>query len=921
MDQKKLFLLDAYALIFRSYYAFISRPIRNSKGQNTSAIFGFVNTLDEILRKEKPTHIAVAFDPPTPTFRNELYAEYKAHRLATPEEIKFSVPYIKEILNAFNIPVLEINGYEADDVIGTVAKMAEKEGFEVYMMTPDKDYMQLISDRVYVYKPRRSGGEADIIKQDNLKESFGVENPCQVIDVLALWGDSSDNVPGAPGIGEKTAKSLIAEYGSLEGLYEHIDDLKGKQKENLLGFRQQIEMARKLVTIHLEVPVEIDYEKLKVTETDKVKLRSIFDELEFRTLTTRLIGDTAAKKMPAQGTLFGDDSQPEAVHTSLNYKTIKDVPHTYHLVSTPQQRKELVEKLLSLEEICFDTETTGIDAKTAGLVGISFSFASHEGYYINIPPQKDEAKKIVREFSFVFQNENIAKTGQNIKYDIQVLSNYDIKVKGEIFDTMIAHYLLQPELQHNMDYLSKIYLKYLPVSIESLIGPKGKNQLNMRMVNVEEVKEYAAEDADVTWQLTSILKNELKKNKLTSLANEVEMPLITVLADMENAGFKLNTNELNEYAEVLNKEIDQIEKEIYHLANEQFNISSPKQLGEILFEKLKIADNAKKTKTKQYSTSEEVLLQIKDKHEIVGKVLDYRTLKKLLNTYVETLPKLINPVTGKIHTSFDQAWVATGRLSSKNPNLQNIPIRDEKGREIRKSFVASNDDYILLSADYSQIELRLMAHMSGDEHMIEAFLQGEDIHAATAAKIYNVLLSEVTGSMRRAAKTANFGIIYGISAFGLSQRLGISRTEAKTLIDGYFSSYKKVKDYMDKSIRNAKEKGYVETIMGRRRYLKDIHSANAIVRGNAERNAINAPLQGSAADIIKKAMVNIHRILSDSMKTKMILQVHDELIFDVFKPELDKVKEIVKNEMEHAVKLSVPLIAEIGTGKNWLEAH
>ncbi len=921
MNTKKLFLLDAYALIFRAYYAFIKRPIMNSKGLNTSAIFGFTNTLDEVLKKEKPTHIAVVFDPPSPTFRYHIFKEYKANRLDTPEEIRQSVPYIKEIIRGFKIPVLEVDGYEADDVIGTVAKKAEKDGFQVYMMTPDKDYAQLVSENILMYKPRRAGGEADVIGLNEIREQWGVENPGQVIDILALWGDTSDNVPGAPGIGEKTAKSLIGKYQNLEGLYRNIEQIQGKQKESLIHYREQIELAKKLVTIVTDVPVEISYNELELLPPDTGMLSKTFGELEFRTLAKRIIESPSEQKQPTQGSLFDEVFPGDSANINDGLNNIHNTPHSYYLVDDDEDRKELIHKLITQEEICFDTETTGIEALEAELVGISFSFKDHEAFYVPIPAEKDRAKEIIKTFSEVFESNKISKIGQNIKYDIQILSNYDISVNGSIFDTMIAHYLIQPELQHNMDYLSKVYLKYHPVPIETLIGSKGKNQMSMREVDVLEVKEYAGEDADVTWQLARILRKELEQYHLTILAEKVEMPLISVLADMEKSGFKINIDDLNNYSYILNNEIDELEQEIYKLAGVVFNISSPKQLGEILFEKLKIATNTKKTKTRQYSTSEETLAQLKGKHDIIEKVLEYRALKKLLNTYVEALPKLVNSRTEKVHTSFEQAWVATGRLSSKNPNLQNIPIREAKGREIRKAFVASDNNHILLSADYSQIELRLMAHMSGDVNLIEAFLSGEDIHASTAAKIFGLPIQQVSREMRGKAKTANFGIIYGISSFGLSQRLNISRSEARELIEGYFRSYGRVKEYMEQSIRLAKERGYVETIMGRRRYLRDIHSANAIVRGNAERNAINAPIQGSAADIIKLAMVNIHRKMKQRYRTRMILQVHDELIFDVFKPELEEIKKIVRDEMEHAITLSVPLVVDMGIGNNWLDAH
>jgi DNA polymerase-1 len=918
MSDKKLFLFDAYALIFRSYYAFINHPIKNSKGFNTSAIFGFTNTIDEILRKEKPTHIAVVFDPPPPTFRHKLYKEYKATRLKTPEEIKLSVPYIKQVIKGFNIPIIEIEGYEADDVIGTLAKKAEKEGFKVYMMTSDKDYAQLVSDNIFIYKPRRSGGEPEIIGINEVNESFRVKKPENVVDVLALWGDSSDNIPGVPGIGEKSAKSLIEKYNNISELYKNIDDLKGKQKENILKHKKQTELSKKLVTIVKDVPVDIGIQTLKTKEPDRSSLMKVFNELEFRTLISRILNSDYEA---VQQELFEKQTEEGIDYNIKNYDNIKTKKKYYHLVDTKTGRKDLIRKLLKLKEFCFDTETTSLDVHEAELVGLSFSFKNHEAYYVPVPAERAKAIEIINEFRKIFSSAGIKKIGQNIKYDIQVLSNYDIEVKGDLFDTMIAHYLIQPDLKHNLQYLAENYLNYTPVPIEELIGKKGKAQQSMRSVNTNIIKDYACEDADLTWELYQILENELDANGLTELSQRIEMPLIRVLSEMENSGFKLNTGDLNKYADILRNQIIDVEKEIYKLAGIEFNISSPKQLGEVLFEKLNISGNVQKTKTKQYSTNEEVLVKFKDKHEIVGKVLEYRALKKLLSTYVEALPKLINNKTGKIHTSFEQAFVTTGRLSSKNPNMQNIPVRDERGREIRKSFVASGKDYILLSADYSQIELRLMAHLSKDEDMIEAFNKGEDIHAATAAKIYNISTEDVTSDMRRKAKTANFGIIYGISAYGLSQRLNIPRSEARNLIDNYFKTYSRVKEYMEKSIDIAKEKGYAATIFGRRRYLKDIDSANAFIRGMAERNAINTPLQGSAADIIKLAMVNIHKKLSEHYKTKMILQVHDELIFDAYRKELDEVKKIVKYEMENAVQLKVPLIVDIGTGNNWLEAH
>jgi DNA polymerase-1 len=925
MSDKKLFLFDAYALIFRAYYAFINHPIRNSKGMNTSAIFGFTNTIDEIIRKEKPTHIAVVFDPPPPTFRHEIFKEYKATRLKTPEEIKSSVPYIKDIIRGFNINVIEVTGYEADDIIGTLAKRAEKEGFKTYMMTSDKDYAQLVSDNIFIYKPRRSGGDVEIIGVNEVKESFKVSKPGNVIDVLALWGDSTDNIPGVPGIGEKTAKGLIEKYNDLEKIYEHIDELKGQQKENILKYKQQVDLSKKLVTIVVDAPVDININDLAVKEPDRNSLAKVFKELEFRTLAARILNveDISGSDGSAavQQDLFQSGGTSTFSQKSADMDNITSVRHKYHLADTKDKRAELINKLSNLKEFSFDTETTGLDVYKSELVGMSFSNKKNEAYYVPVPANQNEARSVASEFRKVFSDERIKKIGQNIKYDMQVLSNYDIEVKGYLFDTMIAHYLIQPDLKHNLEYLAANYLNYNPVSIEELIGKKGKNQLSMRSVDIDVISEYAGEDADLTWQLYKILADELKKNGMTELAERIEMPLIRVLADMENAGFRLNTKDLDKYAKELRGQIINIEKEIYALAGIEFNISSPKQLGEILFEKLNISGGTQKTKTKQYSTSEEVLVRLKDKHDIIGKVLDYRALKKLLSTYVEALPKLIHQNTGKIHTSFEQAWVTTGRLSSKNPNLQNIPVREERGREIRKSFVASDKDHVLLSADYSQIELRLMAHLSKDANMIEAFRNNEDIHSSTAGKIYNISPENVTAEMRRKAKTANFGIIYGISAFGLSQRLNISRSEAKKLIDSYFNSYGRVKEYMEKSIEMAKEKGYAETIFGRRRYLKDINSANALIRGMAERNAINTPLQGSAADIIKLAMVNIHKRLSGRYRTRMILQVHDELIFDVYRPELDEIKNLVKYEMENAVSLEIPITTDIGVGENWLEAH
>lgn len=916
---QKLFLLDAYALIFRSYYAFINRPIKNSKGQNTSAIYGFTATLDELIRKENPDYIAVVFDYPGPNFRNVLYPEYKANRMKTPEEIKTSVPYIKKVLEGYNIPVIEISGYEADDVIGTLAKRGEKEGFRVFMMTPDKDYGQLVSDNIVMYKPAKSNNEAEILGKAEILNLYSIQDPVQVVDILALWGDASDNIPGAPGIGEKTAKELILKYHTVENLFDHIHELKGKQRDSIEKNREQIVLSKKLATLETRVPMEIDLEKFKRRPLNRTILKEVFTELEFRTLSNRIL--TQEKPVVAeQGVLFSADSPTDSSEIS-DRKTIREIKHEYTCVEDKEELKNLRDFLLKRDKVCFDTETTSLNTFEAELVGISFSVKNHEAWYIPVPPNRDQCLEILEILRPLFENEAIVKIGQNLKYDIQVLMQYGYVVKGTLFDTMIAHYLIQPELRHSMDYLSEVYLNYKPVAIEELIGKKGKGQLNMRDVKIEKICEYAAEDADVTWQLAERFEPELNKQGLAVLAEKVEMPLIQVLADMERTGIKLNTNELNNYAEVLKKEIAIIQNDIFTLAGMQFNISSPRQLGEILFDHLKIPARVKKTKTNQYPTGEEILQEIADQHAIIPKILDFRTLQKLLNTYVEALPVLINQSTGRIHTSFEQAWVSTGRLSSKNPNLQNIPIRDERGREIRKAFIPRDENYVLLSADYSQIELRIMAHLCEDSNMIEAFRQNQDIHTATAAKIYNVSLSDVSREMRGRAKTANFGIIYGISSFGLSQRLHLTRQEASKLIEGYFSTYPYVKHYMNKNIEKAKAKGYVETILGRRRYLPEIHSANALVRGMAERNAINAPIQGSAADIIKLAMVNIFNRIRLGHRSRMILQVHDELVFDVYKPELEEIKGIVKYEMENAIALTVPLVVDIGTGNNWLEAH
>ncbi len=916
---KKLFLLDAYALIFRAYYAFINRPIRNSKGLNTSAIFGFVSTLDEVLRKEKPTHIAVAFDPPSPTFRHHMFEAYKANREATPPDIKLSVPYIKKILEAYQIPILEVEGYEADDVIGTVSKLAKKENFEVYMMTPDKDFAQLVEEGIYMYKPRRSGNDHEIWGVKEVVENFEIRTPLQVIDILALWGDASDNIPGAPGIGEKTAKKLIAEFENVENLLQHTDTLKGKQKESILNNSDQIVLSKKLVTIDIDVPVNIKPEELFIRELKKEDLKNIFNELEFKTLSQRILSDFKESATGTQGTLFnvspGTDENIQDLYLHFEAEKVD-----YQLIESETQLNRLVAKLEKVKILCFDTETTGLDVLQSNIIGLAVSVKEMQAWYISFSTQLD-AYNALNKLKNIFENKHILKIGHNIKFDSQILRKYGISVQQPYFDTMIAHYLLHPESKHKLDVLAENLLGYKMIPIEELIGKKSPNQLNMKDIELNRVRDYACEDADLTFRLYKILEPELKNKNLAKLAEEIEMPLIEVLTDIELTGFNLDIKNLHEFEKQLEKEINEVEQEIYKLAGEEFNIASPKQLGIILFEKLKISSNTRMTKTKQYSTSEDVLQRIRNDHPIINQVLDYRSLTKLYSTYVTVLPRLIDKDTQRIHTSFYQTIAATGRLSSVNPNLQNIPIREERGREIRKAFIPANDEYILLSADYSQIELRLMAHMSGDEQMIEAFNKGADIHRSTAAKIYKVDPDDVTREMRSNAKTANFGIIYGISAFGLSQRLNIPRTDAKNLIDNYFLSFPRVMEYINRCIQEAKLTGYVTTLFGRRRYLPDINSANSIVRGVAERNAINSPIQGTAADIIKIAMINIHGKLMNDFKTKMILQVHDELVFDVYKPEFESVKNMVRFEMGDAIKLKVPLDVDMGSGNNWLEAH
>lgn len=925
----KLFLLDAYALIYRAYYALIKSPRINSKGFNTSAILGFVNTLEDVLKKESPTHIGVAFDPSGPTFRHEAYKEYKAQREETPEAIRLSVPIIKDIIRAYKIPILEVPGYEADDVIGTLATEAGKRGITTYMMTPDKDYGQLVSENVFMYRPKYGDKEFDIMGIEEVKAKFNIESTSQVIDMLGLMGDSSDNIPGCPGVGEKTAQKLISEFGSIENLLEHTDQLKGAIKTKVESNVEKIKFSKFLATIKTDVPIELDMDSLKRETPDEEKLRSIFEELEFRTLLERVFksdkkpaAKPAPEKQALQGDLFGffaDDNTEEQKNSSL--KRLEDTDYDYQLIDTEDKINDFLRIILTKEIISLDTETTGTDAMSAELVGMSFSYKENQAFYVPVPQDREEAQKIVDKFKPVFENEKSIKVGQNIKYDMIVLGNYGVSIKGQMFDTMIAHYVLQPELHHGMDYLAEVYLKYDTIKIEELIGAKGKNQRNMRDLPPTDIYKYACEDADVTLKLKNILEKELVTNGVKELFEEIEMPLVPVLAYIERNGVRIDTEALKETSRHFTIRMREIEEEIYKLAGMEFNVSSPKQVGEVLFDRLKIVEKAKKTKTGQYVTSEEVLESLKGKHQIVEKILDYRGLKKLLSTYVDALPELINPKTGRIHTSFNQTVTATGRLSSSNPNLQNIPVRDDDGKEIRKAFIP-DDGCEFFSADYSQIELRIMAHLSEDDNMIEAFREEQDIHAATAAKIYKINIDEVTREQRSKAKTANFGIIYGISVFGLAERLNVDRKEAKELIDGYFENYPKVKAYMDESIRSARDKGYIETIFKRKRYLPDINSRNAVVRGYAERNAINAPIQGSAADIIKVAMIRIYkRFMDEGIKSKMILQVHDELNFSVLREEKEKVQQIVISEMEAAYKMKVPLLADCGWGQNWLEAH
>jgi DNA polymerase-1 len=926
-DTRKLFLLDAYALIFRAYYAFIKNPRVTSTGINTSAVFGFLLTLEEVLTKQKPSHIAVVFDHPSQTFRHEMFSEYKANRNETPEDISKAIPYIKRLLDAYNIAVLDCPGFEADDIIGTLAKKASGMGFTTFMMTPDKDFAQLVSDNVFIMKPSRSGNEAVTWGVNDIKREFSVDRPEQVIDVLALMGDSSDNIPGAPGIGPKTAMKLISEFGSIEELFRNSDKVKGKTREIIENNKEQIEFSKKLVIIDQNAPVAFNEDAFELKPPDPVKLRALFEELEFRSMTNKILGVVEAQKKPKeeasqpvldsmQGSLFGET---EAV-TQSSLRTINDVVHNYRIIEEGELA-DFIRTLESLQEFGFDTKTAGTDPLKTELVALSFCWEQATGYLVVIPDNKEEAQRKLDLLRPVFENPSVRKTGQDMKFDIQVLQNYGIEVRGQLFDTMIAHYLLEPDMRHEINLLSELYLSYSLIHPESLNADKGAGQKNLFNVPAGQLKEYSVEDIDVTWQLKELFEPKIRQQGLDILSEKVEMPLIKVLSGMERHGVRLDLEDLKEITSSLREDILILEKEIFYLAGTEFNISSPKQLGDILFLKLKLDEKARMTKTKQFITSEEILQRLVSKHPIVERVLEYRGLKKLLSTYVEALPLLVDKKTGRIHTCFNQTVAATGRLSSNNPNLQNIPIRDERGRQIRKAFVPEKG-CIFLSADYSQIELRLMAHLSKDEGMIADFLSGNDIHAATASKIFGVPINEVTREMRSRAKTANFGIIYGISSFGLAERLTIGRKEAKELIDGYFNSYPGVKLYMDESIRAARELGYVKTMFGRRRYLRDIHSRNQVVRGMAERNAINAPIQGSAADIIKIAMVRIYeRLQSERLQSKMILQVHDELIFEVPEAELDALKELVLYEMSHAVGLDVPLEVGYGTGKNWFEAH
>ena len=939
--KKRLFLLDAYALIFRGYYAFIKNPRINSKGMDTSAIMGFMNSLMDVIKREKPDHLAVAFDKGGSDLRNDIYPEYKAHRDATPEAIKIAVPYIQELLRAMHIPIIEVKGYEADDLIGTIAKQAEKQNYQVFMVTPDKDFAQLVSENIFMYKPARMGNGIEIWGIPEVLAKFEIDRPEQVIDFLGMMGDAADNIPGLPGVGEVTAKKLLKEFGSMENLLANTDKLKGKMKDNIEANKEKGLLSKTLATILLDCPVQFNETDYELSTPDVDKTDALFNELEFRRMaeqfdaifrkgeTAPVVGEAKLYKKPQPKTeeqfdLFGsaiDEGSDETRHQY--YNTLENTTHSYQIIQGDLGIKLLLQNLQNQTSVCFDTETTGLDALHAELVGISFSYEKGKGFYIPFPENQTEAQSLIEKLVPFFENETIEKIGQNLKYDLKVLSNYGITVKGKLFDTMIAHYLINPDMRHNMDILSETYLKYAPQSIEVLIGKKGKNQKSMRDVPLEEIKEYAVEDADVTLQLAEIFNTELDKTHTKKLFEEIEIPLVTVLASMEKEGINLDVPFLQSLSKELGDDIAKLESRIYEIAGEKFNLASPKQLGDILFDKLKIGGaKQKKTKTGQYATGEEILSYLAKDNEIVSAILDWRSLIKLQNTYVEALPLQVDAKTHRVHTDYMQTVAATGRLSSNNPNLQNIPIRTERGKQIRKAFIARDENYTLLSADYSQIELRIIAALCGEENMIKAFQQGEDIHKSTAAKVFNVPLEEVTKEQRSHAKTVNFGIIYGVSAFGLSNQTSLSRAESATLIEAYYTTYPKLKSYIQEQIESARENGFVQTILGRRRYLKDINSANAIVRGAAERNAVNAPIQGSAADIIKIAMINIHkRLIAENWKSKMLLQVHDELVFDVHNSELEKIQPMIKHEMEQAVVLSVPLEVEIGIGKDWLEAH
>ncbi|WP_443937542.1 DNA polymerase I [Pedobacter sp. MW01-1-1] len=933
---KKLFLLDGMALIYRAHFALSKNPRFTSTGVNTSAVMGFTNTLLELLKKEKPSHLAVVFDTAAPTERHIEFEAYKAHREAMPEDLSKALPYVIKLIEGFNIPVITMDGYEADDIIGTLAKKAEQKGYQVYCMTPDKDFAQLVSDNIFIYKPARMGNEMEILGVKEVLAKWEIDNVLQVIDILGLWGDAVDNIPGIPGIGEKTAKLLIKQFGSMENIIANADQLKGKQRENVENFAEQGLISKKLATILLNVPIELDEESLTMCEPNREVLEPLFAELEFRTLGKRVFGDdfsvTSGQVLAGTQTDLFSTPTSSVVSTVIvtnedelplgATKNIDNTAHQYELIDTADKRAELINKLLGLDRIAFDTETTGTDANQVELVGLSFSTQVGEGFYIPIPANQEEAQSIVNEFKPVLENDTIIKIGQNIKYDILVLKWYGINVSGKLFDTMLAHYLIDPDTRHGMDVLAENYLGYSPISITKLIGAKGKNQGNMRDVPVADVVDYAAEDADITLQLANIFEPKLKELNAAKLAEEIENPLIYVLADIEKEGVRIDIETLKNYSAELEKDINKFEQNVYEKAGVKFNLASPKQLGEVLFDKLQLDPKAKKTKTGQYQTGEDVLLALASKSDIVQDILDFRQLQKLKSTYVDALPLMVNPKTGRVHTSYNQAVAATGRLSSNNPNLQNIPIRTERGREVRKAFIARDENHILLSADYSQIELRIIADISKEENMLDAFSKGIDIHTATAAKVYGVSIDEVTSTQRRNAKAVNFGIIYGQSAFGLSQNLGIPRKEAAEIIEQYFAQYPGIQRYMSDTMNFARENGFVQTIMGRRRYLRDINSANATVRGFAERNAINAPIQGSAADMIKIAMINIHQDMkAQKLQSTMTMQVHDELVFDVLKTEKEAMKAIILERMPNAIKTTVPIVVEIGEGDNWLAAH